>query len=65
MYYPSFQPSEAVKALTYFDGGDLANLNEADRKLLTRAVSDMGRVPEMGLASRSLSARSEGAIGQT
>jgi hypothetical protein len=24
MYFPSFQPSEAIKALTFFEGGDLA-----------------------------------------
>jgi len=64
MYYTSFQPSEAVKALTYFEGGDLANLTEADRKLLTRTVADIRGIPTMGLASRSLSARSQGSIDQ-
>jgi hypothetical protein len=64
MYYPSFQPSEAIKALTYFEGGDLANLTEDDRRLLTRAVADMRSVPVAGLASRSLSARSQGQIEQ-
>ena len=33
LYSPSFQPSEAVKALTYFEGGDLAiNLSPEDRE---------------------------------
>ncbi len=38
MYSPSFQASEAMKALTYFEGGDLANLSADDRESLVRAV---------------------------
>ncbi len=55
LYNPGFQPSEAMKALTYFEGGDLASLPEGERKFLTRAVADVRRVPVAGLASRSLS----------
>jgi Nucleotidyl transferase AbiEii toxin, Type IV TA system len=58
IYSPNFQPSEAIKALTYFDGGDLASLQPGDRELLTRAVAEIRRVPVVGLASRSLSAGS-------
>jgi hypothetical protein len=57
LHAPQFQPSEAIKALTYFEGGDLASLPAGDRDLLTRAVTDVRRVPLMGLASRSLSAQ--------
>jgi len=57
MYYPSFQPSEAIKALTYFEGGDLASLTKSEREFLSRAGSDIRRIPVVGLASRSLSAR--------
>jgi hypothetical protein len=60
MYHPSFQPSEAIKALTYFEGGDLTSLPEGDRELLIRTVAELRRVPVVGLASRSLSARFEG-----
>lgn len=56
MYSPNFQPSEAIKALTYFEGGDLAGLEKDERALLVRAVAGMRRVPVAGLASRSLSA---------
>ncbi|MGA2217556.1 MAG: nucleotidyl transferase AbiEii/AbiGii toxin family protein [Terracidiphilus sp.] len=59
MYHPSFQPSEAIKALTYFEGGDLASLAKDDRELLTYAVARIQRLPVVGLASRSLSANSE------
>lgn len=58
MYHPAFEPSEAARALTYFQGGDLATLAENDKQLLTRAVAQMRRIPVVGLASRSLSARS-------
>jgi hypothetical protein len=59
LYSPSFQPSEAIKAMTYFEGGDLAALPEGEKAFLTRAVAEMRRVPVAGLASRSLSAPAE------
>jgi hypothetical protein len=65
MYSPRFQPSEAIKALTYFEGGDLASLSESDRRLLTRAVAGIRSLPVVGLASRSLSARSQGSSQQS
>jgi hypothetical protein len=54
MYSPIFQPSEAMKALTYFEGGDLASLPPADREYLTRAVSLVRSIPPCGIVSRSL-----------
>jgi len=57
MYYPTFEPSEAARALTYFEGGDLSSLAENDKAILIGAVAQMRRIPVMGLASRSLSAR--------
>jgi hypothetical protein len=54
--YPSgFQSSEALKALTYFEGGDMAALSPADRDVLTSSASAMRRNRVIGLASRSLS----------
>jgi Nucleotidyl transferase AbiEii toxin, Type IV TA system len=58
LYRVSFQPSDAVKALTYFDGGDLATLPQADKELLTRAAASVGRTPVAGLVSSSLSSQS-------
>ena len=57
MYSPSFQPSEAIKALAYFEGGDLASLPEGDRELLTRSAAEVRRIPVAALACCSLSAR--------
>ena len=59
MYHPGFEPSEAARALTYFDGGDLATLADGDKELLTRAVARMRNIPIAGLASRFLSERPE------
>jgi hypothetical protein len=56
LYSPAFQPSEAIKALTYFEGGDLAALPPDDKQTLTRAVAEVHGIPIAGLVSRSLSA---------
>jgi hypothetical protein len=45
LYNPSFQPSEAAKALTYFEGGDLATLSPDDREYLIQAVVRAGNKP--------------------
>ena len=55
MYHPAFQPSEALKALAYFEGGDLATLTAAEKVLLTHAVAHVRHIPVGGLLSRSLS----------
>jgi hypothetical protein len=60
LFNPSFQPSEAVKALTYFKGGDLASLPTGDRELLSRAVAEIRHIPVAGLVSRSLSSQPQG-----
>ena len=38
MYGPAFQPSESLKAMVYFEGGDLAGLSNADRTALIEGV---------------------------
>jgi hypothetical protein len=58
LYGLNFQPSEAVKALTCFDGGDLATLPPADKELLTRVAANARRTAVAGLVSNSLSAQS-------
>lgn len=44
---PSFQPSEILKALGYFDDGDLQKLPESDRRTLVIAVSAVRKLPEV------------------
>lgn len=58
MYHPGFQPSEALKALTYFEGGDLASLTQRAREILVRSVANIRRVPVAALLSESLSSTS-------
>lgn len=49
-----FQPAAALKALVYFEGGDLAALSRADRNTLISAASAVGALPVVKLRSRSL-----------
>jgi hypothetical protein len=58
LYGISFQPSEAVKALTCFEGGDLETLPKGDKELLTHAAAKAGRSPVAGSVSHSLSSHS-------
>jgi Nucleotidyl transferase AbiEii toxin, Type IV TA system len=61
LYGASFQPSESLRALTFFKGGDLDCLSDADRNSLIRAVSGVGKLPTITVASYLLSSLSDGA----
>jgi hypothetical protein len=54
MYGPAFQPSECLKALVYFEGGDLDSLSEAVKNTLIRASDSVRDLPDVAIASRSL-----------
>jgi hypothetical protein len=58
MYGPSFQPSEALKALGYFEGGDLALLTDAHKKFLSVAIASVRHIPVATGLTRRLSAGS-------
>lgn len=49
-----FQPAAALKALVYFEGGDLGALSHADRSTLISAARAVGPIPDVKLRSRSL-----------
>ena len=55
MYSPNFQPGEAIKALTFFEGGDLASLSHVERDYLTHTIAKVRSIPALGIISRSLS----------
>jgi hypothetical protein len=55
LYKPLFQPSEAVRALTYFHGGDLEELPAEDRQTLVTAAARLRSIPFLTPVSRSLS----------
>lgn len=54
LFGPAFQPSESLKALTFFEDGNLGALPERERELLTRAASSVRALPPVALASRTL-----------
>lgn len=45
MFGGNFQPSESLKAMTWFEGGDLHLVNEVDRQALVQAASSVGKLP--------------------
>lgn len=60
LYGPNFQPSECLKALVYFKGGDLDTLTEDTRTTLVRAVGAVGPLPGVSIISQSLAYASNG-----
>ncbi|HET7266492.1 MAG TPA: nucleotidyl transferase AbiEii/AbiGii toxin family protein [Oleiagrimonas sp.] len=49
IYGPNFQPSESLKALTFFDDGDLDELPYETRDQLVAAASTVRDLPEVTL----------------
>lgn len=54
LYGPAFQPSECLKALVYFQGGDLDTLPVDTKDTLIRAVAASGPLPQVEVASHAL-----------
>lgn len=54
LYPNAFQPSECLKALTYFVGGDLECLSRDLRQRLVEAVRNVRKLPDVTVVSRSL-----------
>jgi hypothetical protein len=56
MFGLSFQPSESLKALVYFEDGDLRTLGKEDRLGLVAAVSGVRDLPHVAVVSHQLAA---------
>jgi hypothetical protein len=54
MFAPTFQPSECLKALVYFDGGDLDTLTSSTKDFLIEAASSVQDLPQVAVVDRSL-----------
>ncbi|MCZ6673687.1 MAG: nucleotidyl transferase AbiEii/AbiGii toxin family protein [Verrucomicrobia bacterium] len=54
LYGTLFQPSECLKALVYFEGGDLSELSQISRKTLVDAVTSVGDLAELEILSNNL-----------
>lgn len=55
MFGLGFQPSEALKALGYFEGGDLDALSQEEKRTLTNTVAGIRHIRPTGILSRVLS----------
>ena len=51
LFGPAFPPADALRALTYFEGGDLDALSAPDRMTLTDAAGRAGGVEEVKIIS--------------
>lgn len=54
MYGPAFQPSESLKALVYFEGGDLHRLTREERALLIATAGSVRALPTVEIKSPTL-----------
>ena len=52
MFKPTFPPSESLKALVYFEGGDMRRLSPEDRAVLKAAAAAVKSLPVVELKSR-------------
>lgn len=56
LYGAQFLPTESVKALTYFHGGDMEHLHEKDKNMLISSAKNLNihEIPTIELASKNL-----------
>lgn len=54
LFGPNFQPSESLKALVYFEDGDLRALSESEKSLLVDAASAVRELPKVAILSEKL-----------
>ena len=56
LYGLNFQPSESLKAMVYFEGGDLHTLTKDEKSSIVKAVSEVRDLPCVTILSRQLTA---------
>jgi hypothetical protein len=54
LFGPSFQPSESLKALVYFEGGDLEVLTQDVKHRLIASVKNVDEIPQIPILDRRL-----------
>jgi hypothetical protein len=57
LFGPGFQPSESLKALTYFEDGDLRMLSPDTKDVLIAAASHVRELPTVEIRSKTLGIR--------
>ena len=55
LYGNQFQPSESLKAMVYFEGGDLQSLTPKEKNALIAAAGSVRKLPQVDVLSRELS----------
>lgn len=55
LYGEQFSPFESLRAMTYFEGGDLHSLTEEVKQTLTKACAAVARLPHVPVLSATLS----------
>lgn len=56
LFHPTFQPGESLKAMVYFEGGDLETLTADEKARLIEAASQTRDLPVVDIISSSLQA---------
>ncbi len=56
MYGLNFQPSESLKAMVYFEDGDLYTLSHGEKATLVKAASVVRDLPSVAIVARQLTA---------
>jgi len=54
MFGPAFQPSESLKALTFFEDGDLRSLGEREKAVLRQAAGAVQDLAPVRILSSAL-----------
>jgi len=57
MFGETYQPSESLRALVYFEDGDLSSLDTAEKQVLIGAAKAVREIPEVQILSRRLGLR--------
>lgn len=55
----NFQPSESLKAMTYFQGGDLSTLSAHEKEVLIKHVSQVRDLPRISIIDKQLAILSQ------
>jgi len=54
LFAPTFQPAESLKTMVYFEGGDLDDLEQAEKDRLVTAASRVRELPAVEILSHQL-----------
>ncbi len=60
LYGINFQPSESLKAMVYFNDGDLRTLSKEDKTCLVKAASEVRDLPYVEVLAHQLTALRNG-----